>query len=106
HKRQRTDGAERLVLKDILNLKTQARAVSKEGADQLAKMTDAKRDAAEAMIAQVAEDDFQDRPIANRHQRFRQHRRVRAQAHALAAAQDDRARVDRGIRCWWRHAAP
>ena len=92
--RQRADGAERFVLAEVVDRDPVALAVAEEGLDQLGQVAGRHRDALEAVRLQLAHDDVEHRPVADRHQRLRQHRRVGAQAGALAARQDHGALHD------------
>ena len=58
------------------------------GLDQLAQMADADVDALRAAARQPAEDQLQDRAVADRHQRLGQDRRVRPQPRAEPTGQD------------------
>lgn len=57
------------------------------GLDQRAEIADGDDDFCDAGGAQLVQDDLQDRPVADGHQRLGQDRRVGAQPHPLSAGQ-------------------
>src|SRR5919201_1138757 len=85
--RQCADGAERLGFAEVVDLDPVAASVAEEVLDQLGQVAGGHGDVLEAVAAQLAYDDVQHRPVADRHQRLWQDGRVGAQARALAARQ-------------------
>ena len=84
---QGADRAERLLLAVVVDRDPVALAVAEEGLDQLGQVAGDDRQPLEAVRAELAHDHVEDRPVADRHQRLRQDRRVGPQAHPEAAGE-------------------
>ena len=79
------------MLAEVVDRDAVRRAVPEERLDQLRQVARGDRDPLEAVRLQLAHDDVEHRPVADRHQRLRQHGGVGAQARAFASREDHRA---------------
>src|SRR5436309_7031703 len=83
--------AQGLVFQGVVDAHSPFRAVAEERPDQVSLMVHGHGDVVEAVSRELADDDFQDRVVADGHQEFGQDDRVGAQARASSARQDDGA---------------
>ena len=75
---QRADGAERLVLAEVVDRDAVPVPRAEEGLDQLGEVAGDDRQPVEALVLELADDHVEDRAVPHRHQRLRQHGGVRA----------------------------
>ena len=85
--------AERLLLADVGDVDVAVLAAVEDRLDQVREVADAEVHVDDARVLELADDDLEDRLVADRHQRLRQHRGVRREPRAAAAGQDDRLHV-------------
>ena len=83
--RERTGGAERLVLMAIADMHTVLTPVADDRHQQLGEVTGRQHDLPKALRGQLAQQDFQHRLLAERHERFREHRRQRLEPGTASA---------------------
>ena len=89
---QRAGGPERLLRLPVpveLEVLRKHGALAEVDADQVAQVPDADVDRVEPRARELADDDLEDRPVADREQRLGQDRGVGPQAHAEPACEDD-----------------
>jgi hypothetical protein len=88
--RQRSGGAERTLLDAVRDAQPVLRAVPEERPEQLPEVADRQDHLVHPGTLHLPQHDFQDRHVADRHQRLRYHRGERGKACPLAARQNDR----------------
>ena len=96
---RRAGGPQRLVLPvvDELDVLGHRGALGEIGADQLAEVADAEVDPVEAGGRELADDQLEDRPLADRDQRLRQNGRVRGEPGAACRRRGSRPASARGL---------
>src|SRR5215217_8969748 len=83
-----SDGAQRFVFQRVVDIETKLFAGAEERHDDLSHMIDRYRHPLHAGTPELCEHDFENRTLADRHERFRQRGRVRPQPYAFATRQD------------------
>ena len=78
------------VLEVIVEADAVGRAVAQHRGDQVREVADGEREAREPALAQLVDDDLDDRAVSHRQKRLRQDRREWPEPRALAAGQDHR----------------
>ena len=73
-----------------LDLDAVVAAVVEHGLDQVREIPDAEGDVGDPTGRELADDELENRAVADRHQRLRQHRRVGSEPRALSAREDNR----------------
>ena len=87
---QRPGRAQRLGLDRVLDANAVAAAIAEVGFDEPGEMSHGEGQPIEAGALQLADDDLENRPIPEWHQRFREHSRVGQQPPTLPAGEDHR----------------
>jgi hypothetical protein len=89
---KRSGRAERLVLVHVLDRDVTVLAIVEDRLDQVGQVAHAKGDVRDSARFELIYHQLQDRPLADRHQRLRQHRGVRSKTSATPAGEHDRFR--------------
>ena len=86
--RERARRAERLALLVVRDRDAVRRAVPEDRLDQVRQVAHRDHQVGEVVRGQLPDDHVEDRPVADRHQRLRQHGRVRREPRSLTAGED------------------
>ena len=100
HQAERAGRPERLVLVDVAEPGGTLTA-REDRLDEVGQVAHAERDVLDAAFDQAVDSDLDDSPVTDRHQRLRQHGRVRFESPPASAGEDDRSHpeiIDRHVR--------
>ena len=83
-------GRQRRGFARVAQVESEARTVAAQTLDQLGQVRNRQRDAGESAAPQLPQDDLEDRQVVDGQERFRQHRRIRAQPLSLSSGKNHR----------------